>query len=80
MDIRQDSEFATGYGYTKTDVGTGYGSGYPKRFYRYFEDSDFWKKLHIAQLFIQYIFRSIFSAFCAITPSLSIWYNLCTIV
>ena len=27
--------------------GTGY--GYPKRFFRYFDDSDFWKKLHIAQ-------------------------------
>ena len=27
----------------------GYGSGYPKRFHRYFEDSDFYKKLHIAQ-------------------------------
>ena len=25
---------------------------YPKRFYRYFEDSDFWKKLHIAQSFV----------------------------
>ena len=48
---------------------TGTGSGYPKRFYRFFEDSEVWKKLHIAHSFI--IFRSIFSAFCVMTPSLS---------
>ena len=28
---------------------------YPNRFYRCFEDSDFWKKLHIAQSFIYYL-------------------------
>jgi len=27
-------------------MGTGYGSGYPKRFYRYFEDSDLEKVAH----------------------------------
>jgi len=41
--------------------GTGYGSGYPKRFYQYFEDSDFWKKLHIAQSFIYYLQKHLFS-------------------
>jgi len=32
--------------------GTGYESVYAKRFYRCFEDSDFCKKLHIANSFI----------------------------
>jgi len=69
--IRQDSEFATGYGYPKncSQTETGYGSEYPKRFYRYFENSGFWKMLHNHSLII---FRSIFSAFCAMTPSLSV--------
>jgi len=41
-------------------TGTGYGSGYPKRFCRYVEDSEFWKKLHIAQSFIYFsIIRTI---------------------
>jgi len=39
------------------------------RFYQYFEDSDFWKKLHITQSFIYYFHKH--SAFCAMTPSLS---------
>ena len=34
---------------------------YPKRFYQYFEDSDFWKKLHIAQSFIYYLQKHLFS-------------------
>ena len=41
--------------------GTGHGSGYPKRFYRYFEDSDLRKKLHIAQSFIYYFQKHLFS-------------------
>jgi len=45
-------------------MGTGYGSGYPKRFYRYLEDSDFWKKLHIAQSFIYYFQKLLFSLLC----------------
>jgi len=45
-------------------TGTGYGSGYPKRFYRYFEISDFWKKLHIAQSFIHYLQKHIFRLLC----------------
>ena len=44
--------------------GTGYGTGYPKRFYRYFEDSQLWKKLHIAQLFIYYLQEHLFSLLC----------------
>jgi len=44
-------------------TGTGYGSGYPKRFYQYFEDSDFWKKMHIhiEQSFIYYLQKHVFS-------------------
>jgi len=42
-------------------TGTGYGSGYPKRFYWYFKDSDFWKKAHIAQSFIHYLQKHLFS-------------------
>jgi len=41
-------------------TGTGYGSGYPKRFYQYFEDLDFWKKLHIAQSFIYHLQKHLF--------------------
>ena len=37
------------------------GPGYPKRFQRYFEDLDFWKKLHIAQSFISYLQKHLFS-------------------
>jgi len=37
------------------------GTGYPKRFYQYFEDSEFWKKLHIAQSFIYYLKKHFFS-------------------
>jgi len=43
---------------------TGTGYGYPKRFNRYFEDSDFWKKLHIAQIFIHYFQKHLFSRLC----------------
>jgi len=43
---------------------TGYGPGYPKRLYRYFEDSDFWKKLRIAQSFIHYFQKDFFSFLC----------------
>ena len=43
---------------------TGYGSGYPKRFYRYSEDSDFWKKLHIAESFINFLQKHLFSFLC----------------
>jgi len=42
-------------------TGTGFGPGYPKRFYEYFEDSDFSKKLHIAQSFIYYLQKHLFS-------------------
>jgi len=55
FDIRQDSEFATGYRYPKTAFKrdrSGYIQGYPKRFSQCFEDSDSWKKLHNAQTFI----------------------------
>ena len=45
-------------------TGTGHGTGYPKRFYRYFEDSDFWKKLHIAQSLIYYLQKHLFSLLC----------------
>jgi len=60
LDIRQDSECATGYGYPKTafkwepdtdpDI--------RKRFYRCFEDSDFWKS------FIYYLQKHLFSLLC----------------
>jgi len=33
-------------------------------FYRYFEDSDFWKKLHITQSFIDYLQKYLFSLLC----------------
>jgi len=66
LDIGQDSEFATGYGYLKRvfkrERDTR--SGYPKRFYRYLEDSDFWKKLYIAQSLIYYLQKHIFSLLC----------------
>jgi len=42
-------------------TGTGYGSGYPNRFYQYFDDSDFWKRLHIAQSLIYYLQMHLFS-------------------
>jgi len=45
-------------------MGTGYASGYPKRFYRYFKDSDVWKKLHIAQSFIYYFQKHLFHLPC----------------
>jgi len=45
-------------------MATGYGSGYLKRFYRYFENSDFWKKLDIAQLLIYYFQKHLFSLLC----------------
>jgi len=51
LDIQQDSEFATG-------------SGYRKRFYRYFENSDYWKKLHIAPPFIYYLQKHLSSLLC----------------
>jgi len=82
LDIRQDSEFATGY-------------GYPKTAFKWEPDTDpdirnaftdvsrihtFGKSCTLHdQSFI--IFRSIFSAFCAMTPSLSaLWCNLCTVM
>jgi len=43
-------------------MGTGY--GYPKRFYQCFEDSDFWKKLHIARSIIHYLQKHLFSLLC----------------
>jgi len=65
--IRQDSEFATGY-------------GYPKTAFKREPDTDkdirnvflsicrgfrpFWKKLHIAQSFIYYIQKHLFSLLC----------------
>jgi len=45
----------------------------PERFSRYFEDTDFWKKLHNHSFSI---FGSTFSAFCAMTPSLTMVYAL----
>jgi len=45
-------------------MGTGYASGYPKRFYRYFEVSDFWKNLRIAQSFVYYFQKHLFSLLC----------------
>ena len=43
VSLQPDTDIQNGY-----QTGTGYGAGYPKRFFRYFEDSDFWKKLHVA--------------------------------
>jgi len=50
LDIRQEEWVCNRIRISKNcfQTGTGNGSGYLKRFYRYFEDSDFWKKLHIA--------------------------------
>jgi len=45
-------------------TGTGYGSIYPKRFYRHIEDSDVWKKLHIAQSLIYYLQKHLFRLLC----------------
>ena len=43
---------------------TGYGCAYPQPFYQYFEDSEIWKKLHIAQSFIYYLQKHLFSLLC----------------
>jgi len=64
LDIQQVSEFATGYGYPKNCFQTDSVYGYPKRFYRFFEDSDFWKKLNMAQSFIHYLQKHFFSLLC----------------
>ena len=50
LDIRQDGEFATGYEYPKTAIKRKPDTDPDIRnaIFRYFEDSDFWKKLHIA--------------------------------
>jgi len=50
-------------------TGIGYGSGYPKHFHQYFEDSDFCKKLHIAQLFIYYLQKLLFTLLCCYSES-----------
>jgi len=42
-------------------TGTGYRPGYPKRFDQYFEDSDFLKKVHIAQSIIYYLQKHLLS-------------------
>jgi len=70
MDIRQDSEFATGYGYPKTAIKREPDADIRNAFIDISRIQTFGKSciLH-NHLFI--IFRSIFSAFCAMTPSLS---------
>jgi len=45
-------------------------SAMQKRFYRHFENSDFWKKLHIAQSFIHYLQKHLFSLLCHDTESI----------
>jgi len=39
-------------------------------FYRHFESSDFWKKLHIAQSFFHYLQKHLFSLLCHDTESI----------
>jgi len=77
LDIRQDSEFATGQGYPKTafkrepDTDRDIRNG----FINISRIQAFGKSctLHYHSFII---FRSIFSAFCAMTPSLSIVYGV----
>ena len=66
LDIRQDREFATGYGYPKTAFKRepDMDANIRNAFIDNFEDSDFWKKLHIAQSFIHYLQKNLFSLVC----------------
>jgi len=85
LDIRQDSEVATGYGYPKTAFEQEPDTDPDIR--NAFRDismiQTFGKSctLHNHTFFI--IFRSIFSAFCATAMSprlVCLWCNLCTVV
>jgi len=60
------------------ETGTGY--GYPKRFYWYFEDSDFWKKLHIAQSLIYYLHSEAYFQPSVPWLRVCLWCILCIIV
>jgi len=51
LDIGQDSEFATGYGYPKSAFKREPDTD-PDIRNAFIDNSDFWKKLHIAQSFI----------------------------
>jgi len=55
LDIREDSEFATGYGYPKSALKRESDTDIRNAFIDISKDSDFWKKLHIAQSFIYYL-------------------------
>jgi len=62
FDIRQDNEFATGYGYPKTAFEQKPDTDIRNAF---FDDSDFWKKLHITQSYIfYYLQKHLFSLLC----------------
>jgi len=80
LDIWQDSKFATGYRYPKTAYIRGQDTDPDIRnaFIDISRIQNFGKSctLHNHSFII---FRSIFSAFCAMTPSLSMG-NLCTVV
>jgi len=69
LDNRQDSEFATGYGYPKAAFKQEPDADTDIR-YTFIGISripDIWRKVHHSFI----IFRSIFSASCAMIPSLS---------
>jgi len=71
LDILQDSEFATGYGYPKTTFKREPDTDIRNVFIDIWRIQTFGKSFTLHNhSFI--IFRSIFSAFCAMTPSLSL--------
>jgi len=63
LDIRQDSEFATRYGYPKTAFKREPDTD-PYIRNAFIDNSDFWKKLHIAQSFIYYLQKHLFTLLC----------------
>jgi len=70
LDIRQDSEFATGYGYQKSAFKREPDTDIRKAFIDISRIHTFGKSctLHNHSFIM---FKTIFSAFCAMTPSLS---------
>jgi len=81
LDIRQDSEFETGYGYPKTPLKREPDTDPDIRnaFIDISRIQTFEKVARCILIHLLSSFRSIFSAFCAMTPSLSVVY-LCTVV
>jgi len=81
LDIRQDSEFETGYGYPKTAFKREPDTD-PDIRHAFIDISMIQTFEKVARCILVHLlssFRSIFSAFCAMTPSLSVVY-LCTVL